>query len=863
MPLHQLAATRSTRSKLTALAIAAVVVSGGAALFSGQAAADDWLNRPGTGVIQVVGHGEGHGRGMSQYGAQGAAGIGLTSPQILDFYYPSTQQGSVDPGRSFRVWISADVDGETEVVRSDSLEVTDAATGQVISTPTTADRVKANFANGKFTVQYRSAGMWATASGNLSGPINFRDTRTDVVELVLPNGDRIGYQSLLQAFRDSDSGVTRTINDLPLDAYVKGVVPRESISSWLPAALQSQAVAARTFAAVSITTPRKRGVYNICDTAACQVYGGATLNGRSRLTPNTSNAVEMTAGLIRTYNGMPINAQFGSTNGGHSTAGTAEPYLVARPDPYEALAKPPQKYANWTSTISVSVLESRWPEIGNFERIRITQRTGGGDWGGPVVKAVIQGSKATKEITGDQLRQTVAGTIRSAFLQISDSDTSTLPSGAVDVVAVTGALHVRGWAFDPDAVATSLVVHVYDTGPDGSVVGSVVTADQRRADVGAAYPGVGDSHGFDVWLPTSGRGLHSVCVYAINIGFGTGNPSLGCRSVMVGGPFGVVDAVTSGDGSISVSGWAVDPASSNAPTPIHIYDTGPAGVVGYSGFTTGGSRPDVAAAYPGVSAGSGYSAVVPGGASGVHTVCAFAISSGPGGNTQLGCQTVTVRNPLPSGAVDVVAVTGALHVRGWAFDPDAVATSLVVHVYDTGPDGSVVGSVVTADQRRADVGAAYPGVGDSHGFDVWLPTSGRGLHSVCVYAINIGFGTGNPSLGCRSVMVGGPFGVVDAVTSGDGSISVSGWAVDPASSNVPTPIHIYDTGPAGVVGYSGFTTGGSRPDVAAAYPGVSAGSGYSAVVPGGASGVHTVCAFAISSGPGGNTQLGCQTVEVR
>ena len=37
------------------------------------AAADDWLYRPASGAFAVTGHGEGHGRGMSQYGAQGAA----------------------------------------------------------------------------------------------------------------------------------------------------------------------------------------------------------------------------------------------------------------------------------------------------------------------------------------------------------------------------------------------------------------------------------------------------------------------------------------------------------------------------------------------------------------------------------------------------------------------------------------------------------------------------------------------------------------------------------------------------------------------------------------------------------------------
>src|SRR4051812_9809244 len=43
-----------------------------------------------SGTITLHGRGNGHGHGMSQYGAQGAAIAGLTSQQIVAFYYPGT-----------------------------------------------------------------------------------------------------------------------------------------------------------------------------------------------------------------------------------------------------------------------------------------------------------------------------------------------------------------------------------------------------------------------------------------------------------------------------------------------------------------------------------------------------------------------------------------------------------------------------------------------------------------------------------------------------------------------------------------------------------------------------------------------------
>ena len=55
--------------------------------------AEVWTITP-TSTVAVDGHGYGHGRGMSQYGSEGAARAGLTSAQIMDFYYPGTTTGS-------------------------------------------------------------------------------------------------------------------------------------------------------------------------------------------------------------------------------------------------------------------------------------------------------------------------------------------------------------------------------------------------------------------------------------------------------------------------------------------------------------------------------------------------------------------------------------------------------------------------------------------------------------------------------------------------------------------------------------------------------------------------------------------------
>ena len=63
--------------------------------------------------MTVRGHGFGHGHGLSQYGAQRAAGKGLTYRQIVDFYYPGTRWGRV--GGKVKVLITGDTDKDLVV----------------------------------------------------------------------------------------------------------------------------------------------------------------------------------------------------------------------------------------------------------------------------------------------------------------------------------------------------------------------------------------------------------------------------------------------------------------------------------------------------------------------------------------------------------------------------------------------------------------------------------------------------------------------------------------------------------------------------------------------------------------------------
>ena len=126
------------------------------------------------------------------------------------------------------------------------------------------------------------------------------------------------------------------------------------------------------------------------------------------------------------------------------------------------------------------------------------------------------------------------------------------------------------------------------------------------------------------------------------------------------------------------------------------------------------------------------------------SLCAYAINgAGNGNNPLIGCKFVDT-NPI--GSLDGASRWGnGVRVQGWALDPDVTA-SIPVHIY---VDGHPV-AAISANDSRADIGAAFRAYSSSHAFDAVVPLA-PGPHMVCAYGINAGSGFANPLLGCRVV----------------------------------------------------------------------------------------------------------------
>ena len=313
-------------------------------------------------------------------------------------------------------------------------------------------------------------------------------------------------------------------------------------------------------------------------------------------------------------------------------------------------------------------------------------------------------------------------------------------------------------------------------------------------------------------------------------------------------PIGGMNLVAADSGEIRVQGWTIDPDTA-APVAVHVYVDG----VGAAITTANINRPDVGAAYPGYGNNHGIDVLVAA-STGTHRVCVYAINvAGGSGNTELGCDSITIVNRSPFGGMNAFSpnYSGEVTVQGWTIDPDT-SESLDVHVYVDG-----IGTTRTvADVNRPDVGRAHPGFGDRHGINVTFAAS-AGARNVCAYAINKDRG-GNSLLGCQIVNVQSmsPFGGMN-VTTGDRALTVQGWTIDPDTSD-PLAVHVYVDG----VQVGSPAANVPRPDVQRAYPAFGPNHGLNfttAVEPG----VREVCAYALNVGRGDNSRLGCQTVTVK
>ena len=265
----------------------------------------------GSGALLVFsGHGWGHGVGMSQYGAYGYALHGATYDQILAHYYPGTTLGPA-PASTIRVLL-ADKKKTVTLAADGNVGVVDGA------------GVRHTLPAGAYT--------YTPATLPWPAPLTFSPARGSYLTL----GRTYRGKILL----DVVDGKLRAVDIVGLEQYLWSVVPSEMPSNWAPEALEAQAVAARSYALATRAVGAPFDVYS--DTRS-QMYLGV-----SSESPAATAAVNATRGRVALFAGKVAETFFSSTSGGQTESsadwtGTAIPYLVSVPDPYDDLSP----YHSW------------------------------------------------------------------------------------------------------------------------------------------------------------------------------------------------------------------------------------------------------------------------------------------------------------------------------------------------------------------------------------------------------------------------------------------------------------------------------------------------------------------------------------
>lgn len=269
----------------------------------------------GDAVFVLTGSGYGHGAGMSQYGALAQARAGRAASDILSFYYPGTDLGHKPATTKLRVLLATGA--KTLAISSTAAFTVRDAAGQSHPLPAGAITLGPN-------LQVPVDG----APASLIGPVTFTPATGQLLSL----GNR-PYRGAIEV--TALPGGLQAIDVVGLDAYVQSVVPSEMPSTWPAAALQAQAIAARSYALAARVEGRDWDLYS---DARSQQYVGAGAE-----TPETTAAVKQTAGRVLLYAGVVATTVYSSSSGGQTQSGLDAfgldvPYLPGQADPWDSVS---------------------------------------------------------------------------------------------------------------------------------------------------------------------------------------------------------------------------------------------------------------------------------------------------------------------------------------------------------------------------------------------------------------------------------------------------------------------------------------------------------------------------------------------
>lgn len=232
-------------------------------------------------------------------------------------------------------------------------------------------------------------------------------------------------------------------NAVPEDKLLAGLVPSEMYPDAPAAALEAQAIAARTELLQKIGRRNLTDPFLLCSTQQCQVYAGA-----GKEDPRTTKAVDKTRGmvLLRDGGGL-VDIRYSASCGGHTEdndaiwGGDPDPSLRGRTDDPKAgvsrvtdanidafldggddawcgKGKLGKGRFRWTEKLRTDDLSTRvaveYPEIGRVKSVTSKARGVSGRIG----VLTIKGEKGAVDVTGDLHIRRLLGGLKSTLFKV-------------------------------------------------------------------------------------------------------------------------------------------------------------------------------------------------------------------------------------------------------------------------------------------------------------------------------------------------------------------------------------------------------------------------------------------------------------
>lgn len=310
-----------------------------------------------------------------------------------------------DAGRPIRVGLTSSIGKVPAITIASSgpADVVDASTGKLIAA---VGNEQATFTKAPGGVEVTIMGK---SYGITMGPVRIQPASPlNVFAIAAPKASYTKYMGILEAIPSPSGTTLYMVNELPLEYYVRGVIPVEVPASFKPEAQKALVLAIRTYAVRSTKRHEITG-FSLCDSVDCQGFSGS-----GRESAWVDALLSQTMGQVITYDNEPIYSLY-STDCGGATQCNEDAGISSKPWPFLRSMKDSDEAAEfcaespnhvWTKLLTPADLTKAFAryqtmKLGAFKTMEFTAY----DISGRVKSVKLTFEKGESRITGPRFRE--------------------------------------------------------------------------------------------------------------------------------------------------------------------------------------------------------------------------------------------------------------------------------------------------------------------------------------------------------------------------------------------------------------------------------------------------------------------------